>query len=565
MWSWSFSKDSLRLPHSKSRTILRVISTTFRSPSPPPSASPPPANISLQAKQNREAALRERGLLPPKPSKDLSRQEADRDHRIPIVPLDQNSSDDPAEPSAADLVKKEWEARNSTAKSVASAEIEERERMKSFRFGAVPGSPSQKTTDFYRLTQLETVVEAKSSPPSPLHDGTTVPPAVPAKDPPRKASSPRSSASAEQRLFGLPATPLPTPPPTPSKPNASQKLVSISSAADPPSTSFQFTRHGQIDAASSSSHHNFSGFRRSPSSAPPPTNPVISLTPSGHINSYGQSSSTPSFTASNPQRRSGSLTQMTSISESSSLMTPSLDNSSGSPTTISTLNTIVSSSAVSSTVGPKGRSGLLKAKAPEHVRTIPMIIESPVEDCTSTGREVTPERVPQPFSPVSQTQSPTLAVPPQNPTLTRRGRGFTETEKREKRKFFNPFKRSQPSGLDESDGSQRRISVSSSFGNLRRVANNWTRPRSSYAASMTPSNLSGKAKTFDASQLPASPMLPNHFASSGAGPNATGVGLTPPSRKALHPTLHNRASILHEMNRIKDDEVRRMTEVAFLG
>jgi hypothetical protein len=65
--------------------------------------------------------------------------------------------------------------------------------------------------------------------------------------------------------------------------------------------------------------------------------------------------------------------------------------------------------------------------------------------------------------------------------------------------------------------------------------------------------------------LPASPMLPNHFASSGAGPNATGVGLTPPSRKALHPTLHNRASILHEMNRIKDDEVRRMTEVAFLG
>lgn len=567
---WFPSKDLLQLPRSKSRTLLRAISTTFRSRSPVSPVSPSPASTTLHAKQNREAALRERGLLPPlAPPKDLSRQEADQDRRIPIVSLDRKSADDAVEPSAADLIKQEWEAKNKSSESAASTETEERERMKSFRFGA----PSPKAAEFSVARELETVAEVNTPLPSPLTDGDMVPPLVPMKDSPRRASSHRSSASVDHIdpvSLPLPPSPLPTPPQTPSK-ATTRKSTSISSATSHPPSSFHYARHGDADSTSSSSGHNRSGSKRSSTSAPPPTNPAISLSPPAHISAFAEPSSSSSV-VSIPHRRSESLTKLPSISESASLMTPSLDPSSKTVTTVSTLNTTESHSVVPGTNSgtAKGKNGLLKVKTSDHIHDIPMIIESPVEDAIATGPETIPEEVPLPLSPISESHSPTLMVP-QHPVPTRRARGLTDPGNASKRKSFNPFKRNQPVGLDESEdtGSSKRISVSASLGNLRKAASNLTRPRSSYdGASVAPSTKSGKARTFDVSHLPPSPTLPTHFKSTpGAGVDGrtTGVGLRTPVRRPLEPTLHSRASILMEMNAIQDDEVRRMTEVAFLG
>ncbi|KAF9453495.1 hypothetical protein P691DRAFT_45695 [Macrolepiota fuliginosa MF-IS2] len=569
MWSWFSSKELAQRPRSKSRTILRVISTTFRSRSPISPTSPPPASTDLQAKQTREAALRERGLLPPlQPPKDLSRQEADQDRRIPVVAIDRKSGDSFIEPSAADLIKREWEAKNKPADSAASTpstEAEERERMKAFRFGA----PSPSSAEFPQIPELEIVAEVDTPLPSPLSNDGAIPPPVPEKDPPRGAPSHRSSASVDHGSVDpssvpLPSSPLPTPPPTPSKPT-NRKSTSISSATNPPPTSFHLSRYGDVDTSSSYSGHNRSSSQRSSSSAPP-TTPIISLTPPSHVISESSS-----LASSSPHRRSESLSKMPSISESaSSLMTPSLDPSSRTITTISTLNTAESQSLALGTTcigGQKGKANMLRVKTTEHKHNIPMIVESPVEDILLADPEaMIPEAVPLPLSPVSEGHSDTLVVP-QTLAPLRRGRGLTNPEKGDKRMSFNPFKRGQSLGPDESGG--KRLSVSASLMNLKRAATSFTtRPKSTfYASSVAPSSKSAGAitsakKTFDASHLPPSPTLPTRFVTPGAG---TGAGLRVPSRRPLEPTLHSRGSILMETNAIQDEEVRRMTELAFLG
>lgn len=133
-------------PRTKSR-LVRLLTSKFASRSSS-SKSPPaqrpfnrvPVVTSAHAKRQRDAALRERGLLPPlKPSKDLSQQEREQDKRIPIVPLERMEpgpqSDDPdVVMSAADLVKQEWEAKNQDVES------SQRERLQNFRFGVTPSS-----------------------------------------------------------------------------------------------------------------------------------------------------------------------------------------------------------------------------------------------------------------------------------------------------------------------------------------------------------------------------------------------------------------------------------------
>lgn len=131
-------------PRTKSR-LVRLLTTKFASRSS--SKSPPPQRpsnrvpvlTSAHSKQQRDAALRARGLLPPlEPSKDLSRQEMEQDRRIPIVPLERvepgTRSDDPEVMSAADLVKQEWETKNRDVES------SQRERLQNFKFGVNPSS-----------------------------------------------------------------------------------------------------------------------------------------------------------------------------------------------------------------------------------------------------------------------------------------------------------------------------------------------------------------------------------------------------------------------------------------
>lgn len=122
-----------QVQRSKSR-LVRLLTTRkpTRSNSPPVDANnahataakphtkrPPPVVSSFGNREQREAALRERGLLPPLPQKDLSELEAEQDRKIPIVmaaprkdaPLNEEGM------SAADIIKKEWEAKNKALKA----------------------------------------------------------------------------------------------------------------------------------------------------------------------------------------------------------------------------------------------------------------------------------------------------------------------------------------------------------------------------------------------------------------------------------------------------------------
>jgi len=109
----------------KSR-LVRML-TTRKKDDDTPKIPKRPAVTSAYSKEQREAALRARGLLPPLP---LSEQERALDNSIPIVrevkPEPETSK---KEPTAADLIKKQWEEKNREANA------EERMRLNTFRFG----------------------------------------------------------------------------------------------------------------------------------------------------------------------------------------------------------------------------------------------------------------------------------------------------------------------------------------------------------------------------------------------------------------------------------------------
>ncbi|KAF7773372.1 hypothetical protein Agabi119p4_5539 [Agaricus bisporus var. burnettii] len=546
------SKD---LPRSKSHTLLRAISTTFRTRPAVQPASPSPVSPTLQAKQNREAALRERGLLPPlAPPKDLSRQEADQDRRTPVVRFESKNDGNTVEPSAADLVKREWESKNQSKDPEPSGENEERERMRSFRFGA----PSPQATESPVAHDLVAPVKVKSdpNPPQPLM-----------KNLPQRPSIPQSSGFSDGPSVDAASVPFSSSLQSVSSPTHSaitgRKSSSISSANNLPPSSFHYTQHAETELSSSSSGHSRSGSRRSFASATP-----LSL-PSPQIVVPGESSY-PSLNISIPSRRSESLSQLHSISESTSPVTPSLDSSSRTVTTISTLNTAESPSLLSSVTASraKGKMGMLKVKTSEHVANIPMIVESPGENSVAVKSQSELRLLP-PLSPDTAKRPSTLVIP-QETVLTRRAREPLGSDKVDKRKSFNPFKRSQSVGPADCNrtGDSKRSSISA-IDKLRRASSSFTKPRASHnCASTAPS----KGKTLDVSHLPPSPALPTRFQTapcvaarpSGDG-RTTGVGQRPQARKPLDPTVHSRGSILLETSAIKDEESRRMTEMAFLG
>ncbi|KAK2460939.1 hypothetical protein APHAL10511_007409 [Amanita phalloides] len=100
---------------SRSRSLLNFFSLKIRPTSPLPSTTSP-LPCAAPAKERRDAALRERGLLPPlKQNKDLSRQERDHDRLLPVVQHTAVNIDNPTgveTVTAANLIKKEWEVKN---------------------------------------------------------------------------------------------------------------------------------------------------------------------------------------------------------------------------------------------------------------------------------------------------------------------------------------------------------------------------------------------------------------------------------------------------------------------
>lgn len=128
------SENALESPASPpARTKSRLIRmlTTKRSPDAPHVPKRPVAN-SAYSKEQREAALRARGLLPPL---SLSQQERELDSTIPVLKLEAPIEEE-GKVSAADLIKKEWESKNK------EREEEQLERLGAFKFGGVPGKTS---------------------------------------------------------------------------------------------------------------------------------------------------------------------------------------------------------------------------------------------------------------------------------------------------------------------------------------------------------------------------------------------------------------------------------------
>ncbi|RXW25499.1 hypothetical protein EST38_g302 [Candolleomyces aberdarensis] len=86
-----------------------------------------PGVTSAYSKEQREAALRARGLLPPL---DMSQQERELDSSIPVVRHQATESiDADTGMSAADLIKQQWAAKNK------ESEEHQRKRLNSFKFG----------------------------------------------------------------------------------------------------------------------------------------------------------------------------------------------------------------------------------------------------------------------------------------------------------------------------------------------------------------------------------------------------------------------------------------------
>ncbi|KAH9486702.1 hypothetical protein JR316_0000767 [Psilocybe cubensis] len=208
----------------------------------------------------------------------------------------------------------------------------------------------------------------------------------------------------------------------------------------------------------------------------------------------------------------------------------------------------------------------LLLKTNDNSPSTPIIVESPVQHRFSQDILVI-DHAP-----------PILSV---DPPATRK-RGMTDSTPR---KSLNPFKRDKekslpipvpeiknsPSNDNPPTLRPRRLTMSASLNNLRR----------SFIGSLSrssPSESTSK-KSFNASHLPPSPTIPAQFAVQATAslgsrlasplPSPTPddhVPLLSPSARSPRPVvMYNRGSILLETANIEDDEVRRMTELAFLG
>ena len=516
-------------PWSRPHTLIRRLTTKFnpRIHSPSPAVPRVPSAPSAFNKQSREAALRERGLLPPlRPNKDLSAQEEEQDRVIPIVLLkdDHRGSTESAapSPSAADLVKKEWEAKNRSR----AAGSDQLQRMNSFEFGEkkafVPSSPiiqfsSSESADSAILdTQaLSSLAEVAVShlPPSTFKVPLAQPaepisrPATPLLDIPPEITaylfslppSPRSVSGPKFELSFCPASPTSVPLPT--SPSL-RSATSVSGARTP----------GPLDIQETSL-------------TPTPTPSVTALTPCAVD------------TASFPPHKRTDLSAAPDESASSSLA-PSLDSNSRT-TTDSTLELGTCESVA---ISGKGRLGGLKIKSHEESHyNIPVIVESPVEDSFSEEYIVVKSTSISDGKPMT----PINAMFTSNATRMN-VRGVTDPTNgnlnRKKSMISNPFKR----GLtceDQSTSSgqpQRRLTMKASFSNLgRNVVGTLSRRTS--------------RDRVGAVSRPSPPIF------TGISPAEDGE-----VRRAVSPILYSRGHILMEASHIKDAESRRVTEMAFL-
>ena len=95
---------------------LNTVSTTAKATSTVRVKNTPPLTNDFTSKEQREAALRARGLIVA-PRKDLSQQEEDLDKRhAKTSPIPRDQTNEGGQPSAAEKIIQEWKAKNKTGR-----------------------------------------------------------------------------------------------------------------------------------------------------------------------------------------------------------------------------------------------------------------------------------------------------------------------------------------------------------------------------------------------------------------------------------------------------------------
>ncbi|KAJ3996857.1 hypothetical protein F5050DRAFT_1807374 [Lentinula boryana] len=493
----------------RSLTIAKRLSTTFRRPSQSSRPAPHVPIPSVHSRQLREAALRERGLLPPK---DMSAQEREQDNQIPsVAPAPQIVYADGL--SEADRIKQAWEAKikpNDTADQDESSD-----------------SVLEATVHPAKAENANGLLERDSAPPPSPKPTSSI----------RKSLSRAHLAQAKPPpTRELPPTPLDPEyiplPPSPLEDESSIRSSELSYVDEllPPSsgpaTSPPITITAESLPEGVNSHPNLAQPSLSHTHTLLPGSPVTSLLPSTTECSSDGALAPPKLQ--NRSRPSVIINNCSDSDESGSIAAPSL----------ATSSQLTSESPYSYTTHKFRPDPLAKTWTNEP--SVPVIIESPVE---GHGLVI-------PINddiPDQETGDMVSSFPSQAK--------YASTNGKRKQPSFVPSTGAHKASSAKVVG---KMSRSGSLANFRH----------SVVSTLTRKPTKSHSLTFNTSTLPPSPTVPaslaSHSSISAQSANSKNSHVES-IRQALSPTIHSRGSILFETSHIEDEETRRMTEMAFMG
>lgn len=564
---------------SKSR-LVRLLTTKKRTDADQPANARPsrrPGVTNAYSKEQREAALRARGLLPPL---SLSQQERELDNTIPIVrhkPSD--SVDGETGPSAADLIKKEWEAKNK------EAEEQQRKRLDSFKFG---GSSSDLSSNHAEPKESDEESKSDVSPSKPdeskapttlkttrsqkrkgLHQASLSQPLVVGVEALRDDH--RRSRSVHNKT--LPAAPGPeseAPPITPISdlPTEFQAYLNVPPSPVQPEKQLEQKSAAQSQHSSRPSKESNSSARGRLSPLPVDTLTKSSPTPANNNTLVSPSSAlSPTDTLVNGSHgRNNSIPR--AESGSSSLLT-----------SVDTTSSTTKSSESLTSPGPGGKTARLVTKSVDN--GFPVIMESPIEDGPHEALSV--EHVVASADVVSSSghghddAGSTDSLPP--PPVPERDRDLKRTVQQQqpikspklgavadqvlaqqessmvqRKKTINPFKRNQQQLATAEGGTPAKRSLRSVVGTVlrpRRDAENGQKDVQPPTSPTSPRGQAGRAVS-----PPPSPTKMRPFRQQPAQPAVV--------RQAVNPVYYSGGDISAQANAIKNDEERRMAELAFM-
>ncbi|KAF8825268.1 hypothetical protein HHX47_DHR7000167 [Lentinula edodes] len=506
-----------RLP--RSTKIAKRLSTTFRKPSSQSlqhsSRVPVP---SAHSRQLREAALRERGLLPPK---DMSALEREQDNLLPLSPIPQAAYADG--PSEAERIKQAWEVKiqsndpadSKWSPSSASKNVDQ----------PLKSDPANGSLDLVAVREGSTPPSSPKPPPSIRKSSSRAHLAQP-KAPPTRELPP---TPVDPESIPLPPSPLE---------DIFDSVEILSRETSPLSLSpanISHTSPDEVDLHLSSAP---SGLSPTPPRAlsPPPSS-------TDKHSEEGAQAPPKSQSDSRPTRPSVVINSCSDSDESGSIATPSLDTSSQ----------LTSESSLSHAVHKSKPVPLVKTWANEP--SVPVIVESPIEGHTLVN---------------SMDDNPINDIPEEETNHT--GAPLLRVD------LHSPNEKRKPPS-DKGSTLSPKISSDKQAGGKMSRSNSLANFRQSVVSTLSRKPSSFKKPTsfkFDGMNLPPSPTVPASLAGQSINSSMSTQSVkskdslshtvpVPVPRQALSPKIHSRGSILLEASHIEDEETRRMTEMAFMG